>query len=249
MKLNLIRRICAMAALSAVALTGAAASADPLPVPNVPKVFVVPSLLSPPEGVTANLYNTVFTWSHDSTPDKYILKLTIVQTGEKISVNAPLANCSEAGFCTLAANAVPELYDHVKDGDQLTWRVVAKYGETKVKSTSRTLTVDTVNAPTNLLPANGALLMPVHNLSWTTHNTNKSYVLVVKDAEDGTLVYKQKLSHEVCAATCAVSAASLGELPSGTTLTWFVKAVGFNGDIAKSAKQALVTPLSIVDQQ
>ena len=248
MKLNLIRRIAAMAALSAVALTGAVVSADPLPVPNMPKLTLAPvsELLSPPDGVTANMYNTVFTWSHLATPDKYIVKVTVVRTGETFSANAPLANCSGAGFCTLAASAVPNLFDHVQDGDQVKWRVVAKYGETKAKSNARTLTFDTVNAPTNLLPANGALLMPVHNLSWTTHNTNQSYVLVVKNAADGALISKQKLSGEDCAATCAVSASSLGELPSGTTLKWFVKAIGFNGDVAKSAKQTLVTPFELI---
>ena len=249
MKLNLIRRIVAMTALSAVALTGAVVSADPVPVPNVPKLTIgypVPSLLSPPDGVTANMYNTVFTWSHGSTPDKYILKVTVVSTGETFSANAPLATCSGAGFCTLAASDVPNLFDHVKDGDQVKWRVVAKYGETKVQSIARTLTFDTVNAPTNLLPANGALLMPVHNLSWTTHNTNKSYVLVVKNAATGALVFKHKLSHEVCAVTCMMSATALGVQPSGTTLSWFVKAIGFNGDVAKSAKQTLVTPLDLI---
>ena len=165
MKLNLIRRICAMAALSAVALTGAVVSADPLPVPNVPKVVPVPAPLSPPNGVTANIYNTVFTWSHVGTPDKYILKLTIVETGQVISVNVPLANCNEAGFCTMAASNVPTLFDQVKDGYTIKWRAFAKFGVTKVKGTARTLIVDTVNAPTNLLPANGVALLPVHNLS------------------------------------------------------------------------------------
>ena len=252
MKLNLIRRICTMAALSAVALTGVVASADPLPVPNVPKLSLVPvpSLFSPPDGVTAMLHNNVFTWSsNEPAPNKYILKVTVVPTGKKFNVNVPLANCNGAGFCTLSASAIPDFYDHIKDGYQINWRVVAKYGEVKAKSSARTLTFDTVNAPTNLLPANGAQLMPVHNLSWAVHSTNKSYVMIVRNAEDGELVSKQKVSHEDCAATCAVSATSLGELPSGATLNWFVKAIGFNGDVAKSAKQTLVTPQQLIDQQ
>jgi hypothetical protein len=241
MKLTSIRRICMLTALSALALTGAVVSADPLPVPNVPKVVPVPAPLSPPNGVTANIYNTVFTWSHVGTPDKYILKLIILETGKVISVNVPLANCNEAGFCTMAASNVPALFDQVKDGDTIKWRAFAKFGVTKVKGTARTLIVDTVNAPTNLLPANGVALLPVHNLSWTNHNTNQSYVLMVKNAETGALISKQMLPHEACAATCSVSATSLGTLPTGSSLTWFVKAVGFNGDKAKSAKQTLFT--------
>lgn len=249
MKLNLIRRIFVLAALSTAALAGAAVSADPLPVPNVPKVtpvYPVHSLLSPPDGVTAILYDTVFTWSHDSNPDKYILKLTVVQSGKTFSVNAPLANCNGAGFCTLAASAVPALYDHVKDGDQVKWRVFAKYGTTKIKSMARTLTFDTVNAPTTLMPADGGMLMPVHNLSWNASNVNKSYTVVVKNAADQSIVLKHKLNHAACAATCAVSPQSVAEIPDGANLVWFVKAVGFNGDVAKSAKQTLTTPLPLV---
>jgi hypothetical protein len=249
MKLNLIRRMIAIAALSAAALTGAVASADPLPVPDVPKLSILPvqDLYSPPDGVTVT-YNNVFTWGNAGTPAKFKLKVTILQSGKKFTVPATQANCHPGDFCTMAASAVPGLFDALKDGDQVKWRVIAIYGKTKIKSAPRTNTFDTVSAPTTLLPANGALLMPVHNLSWNPNTANKSYVLVVKDAEDGVLISKQKLSSGTCIESCAVSAMSLGALPSGITLNWFVKAVGHNGNVAKSAKQTLVTPQLLIDQ-
>lgn len=243
MKLNLIRRVLMVTALSAVALTGAAVSADPLPVPDAPKLTVgVPAqdLLSPPDGVTVT-YNTVFTWSNVGTPASFKLKIKILNTGQKFNVKATQANCHPGDFCTMAASAVPGLFNALENGYQIKWRVVAKYGALKSKSAPRTVTFETVGKPMNLQPANGSTLFPASTLSWNHNSANKSYVVIVKDANTGERLIKQKLSANACVEACEVMPNFEGGFPSAASLIWRVRAIGQNGDVAKSAKQTLST--------
>ncbi|MBK9124140.1 MAG: hypothetical protein IPM16_13630 [Chloroflexi bacterium] len=221
------------------------AQADPLPVPEAPGlgVIILPvvNLLSPPDGVTVD-YSNVFTWSRVQTADSYVIKMKVVETGAKAKQVVSTDNCFEAGFCIKAMEDTP-IFDHVDDGDTVEWKVIAKIDDIKVKSQTWTVVVDTVAAPTTLLPAHGALLLPVHSLSWNNDDdVNAQYKVVVKDADSGDTVFKLKRFSNQCEGPCSVNSGVYGPLPLAETFTWFVKAKGYNGDKAKSATQTLYTP-------
>jgi hypothetical protein len=237
-----IRRTFTLLALSVTATLGLVAQADPLPAPDAPasgpRIAPAVELLSPPNGVTVT-YDTVFTWSHTGAPDKYRLKLLIVETGKRLTVKVPLENCGGAGFCTMTADDAA-LFEQVKDGFTVKWRVIATYGTEKSKSGTRSITVDTVSAPESLMPGDGTLLVPIDKLSWNAHSANRSYTLIVKDAETNATVIKLLVPASECKATCVVNPFN-GSLKQQTQYKWFVRAQGFNGDKAKSPKQSFTT--------
>jgi hypothetical protein len=240
MKLNLIRRICAMAALSAVALTGVIVSADPLPVPEplTPRLSLYPSvtIVGPLTGETVTY--GIFVWVNEM-PDKYIVKLKIMETGK--TFNVAVDSCVPGGNCHLEFGNVPFL-SQLRDGQSLRWQVVARYGADKVKSTPQTVTMDTVNAPTQLSPANGQELLPVHQLVWDHTPANMYYTLFVKNGA-GKVIIKHTLSYYSCNVVCAVNPYLLADLNAKTTYRWTVRAEGGYGQKIESAKQTFKTPI------
>jgi hypothetical protein len=240
-----IRRIALLAALMAGALTGMTAQADPLPAPAEPKgggghEGPPPVVLLMPAADANVTYDTLFAWKNPETPNKYILRLLIVATGETVKFNVPLDACADGGACGVAAGATP-LFDHVKDGAVIQWRVIAKYDDGTSKSAKRLLRADTVNAPETLFPADDAMLLPVHNLTWNHSDANESYVVTIIDVETGELTAKFTVLHGDCGATCAISPQITAQNQQ-QEYRWFVKAKGFNGNKAKSAKQMFTTP-------
>lgn len=241
-----IRRTVTPFILLAILAIGFGAQAEPLPVPQSPGqgVMIIPvvSLLSPPDGVTVD-YGNVFTWTRVLPADSYVIKMKVVETGATVKHISVPDDCVPAGFCSEAMVNTP-IFDYVDDGDTVEWKVIAKIGSTKVKSQTWMIEVDTVNAPTTLLPAADALLLPAQSLSWNNdHDVNAQYTVVVKHADTGEVEFKLKLNANLCGGVpCSVSSGVYGPLPLGQEFTWFVKVKGFNGDKAKSVTQTFTTP-------
>jgi hypothetical protein len=131
--------------------------------------------------------------------------------------------------------------DTAKDGDAIKWRVVAKHGDETTKSAAMTFIANTVDAPELINPANGGQLDVDEDLSWTNSPANAKYTLIVRDGETGETVIKRNIPAGSCAAVCIYDPFVGYILAQQTEYLWFVKARGFNGDKAKSAKQSFTT--------
>jgi hypothetical protein len=240
-----IRRILTLSALTAAMMLGLVANAQPLPAPQKLEVIVPPvSLLSPPNGVQST-YNTVFTWSDAGTPDTYKLKIKNISTGQKLTSSVDPATCNEAGFCTRSGDAI-DLFEHVEDGDVIQWWVVAKYEDGKVKSSKRTLVMNTVSAPTTMQPDHTENLYPENSLRWNDAFENMQYTLVVKYVDGGAVAHKSTVLSASCGDMCEVNPFEGQQFPSYELFTWVVKAKGYNGDKAKSAQQTFAAmPVAI----
>lgn len=229
MNIKSIRRILTLCALAVAALASTIAQAIPQPV----------FLISPGDGETV-AYDDAFTWSHGGA-DKYILKFTIVETGQNLKHKISGASCGlDECSVTLYKTA---LFNAVKDGQFVKWRVIAKYGTQKVKSVVRTVAADMVNAPVTT-PVNGAIVGNGDALSWTNHPVNQSYTVIVKHVASGEVVIKETMLAGECIWLCAIEPHALAELQSGAQYKWFVRAKGFNGNKAKSTKHTFSTPFA-----
>jgi hypothetical protein len=229
MHIKSIRRILTISALAVAALASTIAQAIPQPV----------FLISPGDGETV-AYDDAFTWSHGGA-DKYTLKFTIVETGQNLKYKINGASCG-IDECGVTLYKTP-LFNAVKDGQFVKWRVIAKYGTQKVKSVVRTLTADMVNAPVTT-PVNGAVIGNGDALSWTNHPVNQSYTVIVRHVASGDVVIKETMLAGECIWLCSINPHALAELQSGAQFKWFVRAKGFNGNKAKSAKQTFTTPFA-----
>jgi hypothetical protein len=232
MNIKSIRRILTLSALAVAALASTIAQAIPQPV----------FLISPGDGATI-AYDDAFTWSHGGA-DVYILKFTIMETGEKLKSIIDGDSCG-IDECSVTMHHTA-LFNAVKDGQFVKWRVVAKYGTQKVKSVVRTLTADMVNAPVTS-PTSGALIEAGEQLIWTNHPVNQSYTVIVRHVPSNTVVIKESMLAGECVLNlCAIEPHALAELQNGAQYKWFVKATGFNGEKAKSAKHTFTTPFAEV---
>lgn len=236
-----IRRFFTLFALTAALAVSLVAHADPLPAPRPSAggggaVPVVPQItkIAPAAGLTAT-YATKLVWSNEVTPQKYILKF-LFNGGEVFKFNVPLAYCVEDGNCTIAIGETP-LFDLLADGDDVQWRVIGNFGSDKSKSTKWVFYADTVNAPASLTPGHGSNLYSGEDLIWNHSFTNASYTLIVTHIGSGERVVKHKVFAVSCAATCSADAFGLYSYIENHGYRWFVKARGYNGDVAKSATQ------------
>lgn len=231
MNIKSIRRILTFSALAAAALASTIAQAIPQPV----------FLVSPGDGETI-AYDDDFAWSHNGA-DTYVLKFTIVETGQKLKQTIDGDSCG-LDECGISMYKTP-LFNAVKDGQFVQWRVIAKTGTEKVKSVVRTFTVDMVNAPA-ITPANGAVIDDEDTLSWTNHPVNQSYTVIVRHVASGNVVIKETMLAGECIWLCSIEPHALAELQSGAQFQWLVRAKGFNGSKAKSAKHTFTTPFAEV---
>lgn len=229
MKLKTIRRILAVSALAVAALASTVAQAVQQPV-----------FLTAPEADATVLYNQIFSWTHGGA-DKYKLKFRIVETGQKLKYTMMGASCG-INECGVPLYKTP-LFNAVKDGQVVVWRVVAKYGTTKVKSVARTVTAEMVTAPT-ITPDNGAVIATGDKLGWLNFPANQSYKVVVKRASTGEVMFKESVLAGECTWVCAVDPRELADLKPGVEYKWHVKAKGFNGNKAKSVKNTFTLPFT-----
>ena len=230
MTLKPIRRILTLSMLSISALASMASPAIP-----VQPVFLV----SPDDGGTV-AYGDDFSWT-DVGADTYIVKFTIVATGQKLKQTFEGESCG-IDECSLSLYKTP-LFTAVKDGQTVKWRVIAKHDGYNVKSVVRTVTVDTVYPPTTT-PANGAMIGSGEPLSWTNHPINQSYTLIVRHVGTGEAVIKETVLAGECIWLCSIEPHALADLQNGAQYKWFVKATGFNGSKAKSLKHTFTVPVT-----
>ena len=248
MKLNTIRRVLVMTILSAVAVAGAAVSADPLPVPDVPGASVkgpllavpVTTLASPADGGTLDQMHHL-SWQNISA-DAYVVKMTVVETGQRIKKQVAPAECN-VSYCIYMPNK-NDFYPLVKDGQTVKWKVTAKFVEDGVThqstSNSRTFTVDEINAPVLLSPASGEAILG--GLTWDIDTQTTQYqVLFVKNTETGEVVKYTRDTNGGCSFPCSIYPDNLTE---GTKYKWWVKAKGYTGESMTSEKRVFFTPPS-----
>lgn len=246
MKLNLIRRICMLAALSAIALTGAVVSADPLPVPDAPDASVkgpigaipVTILAVPAHGGTLDQTDHL-AWTNVGA-DGYVVKMRVIETGQRITKKVLPAACT-AVYCTYMPNKT-DFYPLVKDGQTVKWKVMAKFvdgGQTyRSTSNARTFIVDEINAPVLLSPASGEMI--VAGLTWDVDFSTTQYqILFVKNMETGEVAKYVRDTNGGCSFPCSIYPDSLSQ---GTKYKWWVKAKGFTGESRLSEKRVFFTP-------
>jgi hypothetical protein len=242
MKLNLIRRICMLAALSAVAVTGAAVSADPLPVPEAPRTAVkgplvavpVTTLASPADGGTLDQTEHM-AWQNIGA-DSYVVKMRVLQTGQRIKKTVTPDACN-AVYCIYTPSKA-DFYSLVKDGQTVKWKVTAKFieGGVTYRSTSnaRTFTVDEINAPVLLEGVTST------ELRWEVDsNTVKWHILFIKNTKNGIVKKVVFDANGGCSNPCVYYPELLEQ---DTKYKWWVKAKGFTGENALSAKQTFLIP-------
>jgi hypothetical protein len=248
MKLNPIRRICMLAALSVVALTGAVVSADPLPVPNAPGAAVkgpmpavpVTTLANPADGGTLTQMDHL-SWQNIHA-DVYVVKMTVMETGQRITKKVAPVACNVV-YCIYMPNKT-DFYPLVKDGQTMTWKVTAKFvdGGDVYRSTSnaRTFVVDEINAPVLYSPASGEVI--VTGLTWEVDTQTVQYqVLFVKNMQTGEVVKYTRDTNGGCSFPCSIYPENLEQ---GTKYKWWVKAKGFTGENRTSEKRVFFTPPS-----
>jgi hypothetical protein len=229
MNMKSIRRIMTLSMLILGALASMAVQAIPQPV----------FLVSPNDGETV-VFNDEFTWTNTAA-DKYVLKFTILETGQKLKHTVMGASCG-INECGVTLHETP-LFNAVKDNQLVKWRVVARYGAEKMKSIVRTVTVDMVVAPT-IAPESGAVMGHDDVLGWTLSPVNQSFTLVIRRVSTGETVIKETYLAGDCIWFCQINPHTLAELQPGVQYKWFVKATGFNGTKVKSAKHTFTVPFA-----
>lgn len=246
MNLSTIRRICMLAALSAVALTGAAVSADPLPVPDAPTAAVkgpmeaipITSLASPTDGGTLTQMDHL-SWTNIGA-DRYVVKMRVVETGQRIKKQIMPDACNVL-YCIYMPSKT-DFYPLVKDGQTIKWKVTSKFTAdgTPYRSTSaaRTFTVDEISAPVLYTPASGETI--ISGLTWEVDSDTAKYqVLFVKNMATGEVVKYKRDTNGGCSYPCSIYP---NNLAAGTKYKWWVKAKGYTGEHQISEKRVFYTP-------
>jgi hypothetical protein len=248
MKLNPLRRMIVIAALSAIALTGAAVSADPLPVPDAPGAHVKGPMAAMPVTTLASPANGDFLTQMDHLSwqtidaDGYVVKMRVIETGQRITKKVTPDACNVT-YCIYMPNKA-DFYPLVKDGQTVKWKVTAKFvdgGQTyRSTSNARTFIVDEINAPVLLSPASGEVIFT--GLTWEIDTQTTQYqVLFVKNMETGEVTKYTRDTNGGCDFPCSIYPAGLTE---GTEYKWWVEARGFTGENRVSGKRVFFTPPS-----
>lgn len=182
---------------------------------------------------------TSFQWV-DLSALKYKLTFKEVATGIKHTLTIKNNACNGVA-CTVLPHQSGFLAE-VKDGMVLTWQVTAIMEDAKIKSAVRTVTVNEVIVPTLINPANGSTIGYHSALSWMNANAINDYFRVVMiDAQTGAKALNQFFDSAACAAECSITPHYLtNKLVSGRTYKWYVLAVGFSGEKAKSEVRTVV---------
>lgn len=239
--INRLRTTLSLCTLLVVLMAPAIAQAQPKPLPPapeapLPQLSVVVEILSPGTGKYVT-QNTTLVWTNEVTPKNYKIKLTADSTGKTVKFKVPLSHCVSNGNCAIALYETT-LLKSLKDGEGFTWQVIGKTNAGKIKSPMQHQAADTVTVPTVLSPDNDMFVLPNPILSWNNSPANSKYVLVIRNATTNKLVAKVKRNASECEGYCKVSTATFN-LKVGKSYTWFVKAKGPNGDVAKSVTRTM----------
>jgi hypothetical protein len=226
--------------LAALGMTAAAqeipgfrAPADQ-PVETSTEIRLLPELtLYAPADLTEFRAYTQFQWA-DVSALKYKLTFKEVATGVKHTLTVQNGACNGAN-CYIVPHQSGFLGE-VKDGMVLTWQVTAIMEDVKIKSAVRTVTVDEVITPLLTSPSTGSTINYHSALTWTNANAVNDYFRVVMiDAQTGEKALNQFFDSSACAAECTITPHYLtNKLISGRTYKWYVLAVGYAGEKAKS---------------
>jgi hypothetical protein len=232
-----IRRMFATVALTAAALSGMAASAQPALPAALPQPI---GIISPADGVLIN-YSHDFAWQNTGA-NQFVLKFTVNETGQTVKMKFASETCG-LDTCSFDFYDTP-LFDVIKDGQSATWRVIGKYDSGKSKTTPRTIVANTVETPLLMSPANGANLGGDAPLVWKDGAINLLYTVVVKNNATGEKMLKTTIHTDSCPADCLILPHVAAELTAGATYKWFVKSQGYNGNKLKSPVRTFIVPLA-----
>jgi hypothetical protein len=196
------------------------------------------TLYAPDDQTEMRTY-TSFQWA-DLSALKYKLTFKEVATGVKHTLKVQPAACN--GITCALIPGQTGFFSEIKDDTVLTWQVTAIMADGKVKSAVRTVTVNEVIVPTLNNPVNGAALNYHSTVSWTNANAVNDYFRVVMiDAQTGQKALNQFFDSAACAAECSITPRYLtNKLVPGRTYNWYVLAVGFSGEKAKSEVRTVV---------
>lgn len=235
-----IRRTFTLSALIVTTAIGYTATAQPLPPPKPPAAaLAIPIvLLDPWDGENADRGDMLI-WQMEPEPDKFVIKFKLAN-GQKTKYVVPMDQCAPTGTCSVKL-ADTGILDNARDGDPIKWRVIAVHGGEKVKSENRTFIANTVSVPNLINAINGDQLQHDEELVWYNAQSNAEYTLIVRDMANGENVIKRTLSADVCNEVCTYNPFSTDMLRQQTSYIWFVKAKGYTGEKAKSAKQTFTT--------
>ena len=234
-----IRRTFTLSALIATMAVSFAASAQPLPLPQPPAAGLtsVIEVILPESGAEATYYSS-FVWGSELPQDSYVLRFKFAD-GTTAKYSVPMEACAPDGTCAVEL-ADTGVLNTVSDNDVITWRVIAKHGDEKTKSAKATFIANTVSTPELINAVGGVQLSADEELSWTANAANERYILIIREAETGALALKRNIAAEFCELGVCVYDPIPG-LAQQTDYIWFVKAKGYTGDKAKSAKQTFTT--------
>lgn len=178
-------------------------------------------------------------WSQVGGATKYKLSFKL-EDGSVVKWNAPFM-CSPT--CMNMAYPMP-LFDAVRDGALVQWRVTAKVAGMKYQSAWSPAYVNEVDPSNPIFPANHAVMdrQDVTYFMWHLEDIDVKNTLVVKRVSDGKTVLKHTIDMSESCNTmedfCGASFMNIGDprdfFKAGTEYKWFVKSKGVSGEKSKS---------------
>ena len=184
--------------------------------------------------------NQPFLWTSTGA-DEYVVKITVKETGEKLTYKPPFS-CSGNTCVAVTDEHTFAMFDKLRDGQHIVWRVISQFGETKLKSEKATATVNEVVQVMPSSPANGSAITldSFKTLTWEGHHSvNNNYQVAVKDMTLGVVVYARlyKSVYSNCYTTCSFEVYNVYDsFTQGHTYQWTVTAISSSGEKVKSVK-------------
>lgn len=242
----LIRRITSPLLLTLTLALGMSSLAQqPLPLPaaaGAPAVVrTTPDPISPINNALL-IPDMDLTWT-DTGDDDYTIKITSKLSGIWRSTTVDGATVCGGGTCSwnMADNG---FYVFYAEGEPMKWSVKGKSGGVTNKGSVGTFIIHGVETPQLTTPVGGATYESADGLVWTNTELNSHYKVYVRDTVTGT-VSKTPFSGMDCGASnCDIPLHFFVTSHPGRTYKWWVRAFGFEGQKARSAKTTFVTPLS-----
>jgi hypothetical protein len=242
-----------------LAVAAPAFAQEPLPLPAAPEnaaseddtagtrdiIIIVPVILVAAQPVhpvnNGDLgFNQPFVWTSTGA-DQYVIKVTVKETGAKFTYKPPV-NCVSNTCIAVSGEHTFAMFDKLRDGQHIVWRVISKFGETTLKSEKATATVNEVAQVVPSSPANGSTIAldSFKTLTWEGHQSvNNHYQVTVKDVTLGIVVYARlyKSVYNNCYTSCSYDIPFVYDsFTKGHTYQWTVTAIGTTGEKVKSTK-------------
>jgi hypothetical protein len=234
-----------------LAMAAPAFAQETLPLPAAPEdtehandiiIIIIPLAAQPVHPIdNGDLgFSQPFVWTSTGADD-YVIKVTVKETGAKFTYKPPFS-CSSNTCVAVPGEHTFAMFDKLRDGQHIVWRVVSKFGESALKSEKAMATVNEVAQVTPSSPANGSTIAidSFKTLTWDGHaSVNNSYQVSIKDMTLGIVVHARlyKSVSFQCYTSCTFDVPDVyGAFTKGHTYQWTVTAIGATGEKVKSVK-------------